>query len=201
MHRILEIERLQAAFAEIHKSVDEKDLKSITEAIRRHNIKTNLQPVNFSVEDFVVVRNAKSGRHKLPYMWKGPARVCEVSSPSEFLVEDLCSGRKLHVHARRLKLFKAALEGTEVTENDLDILRHVDTHFEKVKTLKDIQEGEGLFILVESCGLPDASDYTWEPLAQLFSDMPGLVQDFLCTAGKRKLKKMAESFCQMVSSA
>ena len=47
MHRILEIERLQAAFAEIHKSVDEKDLKSITEAIRRHNIKTNLQPVNF----------------------------------------------------------------------------------------------------------------------------------------------------------
>lgn len=58
------------------------------------------------------------------------------------------------------------------------------------KALHDIREAEdGVEVLVEWAGLPDTCDRTWEPIGVLFEDLPGLLQDYLQTAGKRDLKR------------
>lgn len=53
------------------------------------------------------------------------------------------------------------------------------------------QEGDNYFLLVEWSGLPHVVDNTWEPLSQIFQDVPGVVQDYMAIPGFHKLKRQA----------
>ncbi|CDF77419.1 unnamed protein product [Chondrus crispus] len=38
---------------------------------------------------------------------------------------------------------------------------------------------EGIWIQVQWLGLPDRRDWTWQPLKELFEDVPDMVREFL----------------------
>ncbi len=58
--------------------------------------------------------------------------------------------------------------------------------------MKDTRESsEGIEVQAEWEGLPDVTDFTWEPLTQLHEDIPELLNSFLESKGKRAMKRKA----------
>ena len=76
--QVLEIERLQNVFDQMHKVVAGKVSKNWTRPIRQHNKRTNLAVPNFRVGDFVLVRRAQDKGHKQTFRWLGPRRVVDI---------------------------------------------------------------------------------------------------------------------------
>lgn len=48
---------------------------------------------------------------------------------------------------------------------------------------------------MEWLGLTDKVDQTWEPLKNVLEGLPGLLENFLHTAGDRKLEAEARRLC------
>jgi hypothetical protein len=64
--KLMEVEKLSKAMAEIHAQVAEKATRDRKAAIQKHNDKTQVRPPNFQVGDYVlVVEHCKSGSSKL----------------------------------------------------------------------------------------------------------------------------------------
>lgn len=45
---------------------------------------------------------------------------------------------------------------------------------------------DGLFLQVQWEGLPDKRDWTWQPIAELYSDVPDIVQSYLANCKSKK---------------
>ncbi len=95
--------------------------------VQRHNEKTNIQPINFSLGDFVLVRCAQKKGHKLQLSWRGPRRISKVISAWVFEVEDLNSSKKEIVHARRICFYQGKLDGEQVNPELLKYAEHSET--------------------------------------------------------------------------
>ena len=77
----MNIEKVITALDEMHGDA-ERRTKKREAAIRRHNKKTFIQPVNFEIGDFVLVAQKDSSEGpKLQVTWKGPR--CVVRSVSD----------------------------------------------------------------------------------------------------------------------
>ena len=77
-------------------------------------------------------------------------------------------------------------------------LRKAAEHFESMyQTAYDIRnirarlDTHQLEMQVEWNGLPDETDNTWELAEQMIQDLPGIMEDFFHTSGKRTLKRRA----------
>ena len=187
--RTLEIEKLQNAVEEMHREVDDMVTAERERQVASHNLKTGIHPVSFQIGDFVLLRREKSGGHKLAFMWTGPKRVKECTSPLVYVVEDLVSGKQEEAHARRLVLYRAEMDGKDVDEVLLRAAEHNQTSFQIEEFFHDIQRTNSrLEILVQWSGLPDQVDCTWEPARQLAEDVPTVLQEFLGKPGKSELK-------------
>lgn len=194
--QLIDIDRTQESLEEMHRNVKGLVSKSRARAVAKHNAKTNVQAANFGKGDFVLVRRAQRKGHKLQFVWRGPRRVTEVKSAWVCEVEDLIHRKRETVHARRLVFYRAGLEDKEVDPILLRYAEHSETTYQDAKQLCDIRKGAaGIEVLVEWEGLPDKIDLTWEPLGQVTDDLPGILQDFLHTSGKRNLKKEALQLC------
>lgn len=111
---------------------------------------------NFEVGDFFMVRRASSKGHKLQFRWIGPRRVVGVVSELVYDVDDLQGGPAQRIHAARLFPYRSSPQGMEVSEALLKQAEHLETKFEMVDSLMDIDEGtNGIFIHVKWLGLPD----------------------------------------------
>lgn len=86
------------------------------------------------------------------------------------------------------------MEGTEVDPKLLQYAAHSESTYEIARQVKDIKEDEGgIKVLIEWEGLPDQTDFTWEPLMTVYQDIAALLEDFLCTTGNRRLKKKVQA--------
>lgn len=191
--QLVEIASTQSALEDMHREVAGLTSASRKRRTDSHNKRTNIQHVNFTVGDFVLVRCVLKGGHKLRCRWRGPRRIVRVKSEWVYEVEDLVKNSVSIIHARRLKLYKASMDGKEVDSAIIEAARTVGAHYETAERIRDIRlHQQGLEVLVEWQGLPDEEDHTWEPLKQIFEDLPGLLEDFLHTSGKRDLKRQAQ---------
>ena len=157
---------------------------------------TNIQPVNFTKGDFVLLRKCGKTRHKLRFKWDGPRRVSKCKSQLVYEVENICTGAIEMAHIRRLRLYRADMDGKEIRPELLRAAEHTESMYQDANALTDIRETTGdLEIEIELEGLPDEIDRTWEPLHQVFEDLPTLLSNFLRTRGKRNLKEKAKALC------
>lgn len=64
--------------------------------------------------------------------------------------------------------------------------------YQVVEQIREIIESNRqLSIYIYWDGLPDAEDWTWEPLKQVFEDVPELIEEYRTTTKERALKKRA----------
>ena len=190
------IEELQGAMELMHKDVKGLISSSRKSAIERHNSKTNVREFSFHVGDFVLVRTQEKRLHKLQFIWRGPRRITKALSDWTYEVENLDTGKKNTVHARRMILYRAALDGRKVEDALLSYAKHNEGIYYEIDSLKDIREGEnGFEFLVNWKGLPDEIDYTWEPLHQLLEDVPEILIRFLKSGPVTDLKRKAIRLC------
>lgn len=132
--QLIEIDRVQSRLDNVHKYVSSRSNTRREREIRRHNSKTNLQPANFYVGnfvanfyvgDFVLVRTAQPiKRHKLSFLWRGPKRIMSTKSDLVYETEDLVSGKRETVHAKRLKLYRAGMVVKPVEDSLLAHAEH-----------------------------------------------------------------------------
>lgn len=189
--QVIVIDRVQAALNDMHKDVSERCDSARARQILKHNAKTNVLPANFAVGDMVLVRRAQKKGHKLQFVWKGPRRISRVKSKWVFEVEDLIEKKLETVHARRLMWYRADREDSEISPELLEYATHSETIYQDAEKLLDIRREDGLEVHVEWQGLPDRVDRTWEPVAQLIVDIPGMLKEYLETPGKDDLKAEA----------
>ena len=115
--QLVSIGQTQQVLNNIHCEVAGLTSSSRRRLIEQHNRKTNVQPVNYTIGDFVLVRRSNTGRHKLAFVWQGPQRVTAAKSELVYEVESLVSGKVEIVHARRLRLYRAGMDGKEVAKD------------------------------------------------------------------------------------
>ena len=190
--QVMYVESLQQALDNMHRDVTERVTARRKRAIEDHNRHTGVQPVNFSRGDFVLLRRAVDSGQKLNYRWVGPRRVFSETSPLVFEIEDINSGDVEKAHARRLMLYRNDVEGKSVDPRLLSVAEHSTMTYQVAVAIRAIREvGGETQLQVEWEGLPDREDMSWEPLAQAHEDLPGMVEDFLQTAGERAMKRRA----------
>ena len=196
IERIIDIDEATVALDAIHKSV-----VSLTSADRKrktdyHNAKTNVKKLNLSVGDFVLVRRPQEKGHKLRFVRTGPRRVVEVKSPMVCVVEELLSKKRDTVHSRRLVLYRADMDGKEVSEALNAHADHTETVYDTVCDIHDIRaDGGNIEVQIEWDGFPDTSDWTWESLKNVSEDVPDILTRYLATPRQKSLKKQALSMC------
>lgn len=65
--QLLDVDNMQQALQDLHRDVYARANASRKRQVATHNRRTNIQPVNFTVGDFVLVRRAVSSGHKLSF--------------------------------------------------------------------------------------------------------------------------------------
>ena len=179
---------------DLHRKLSEDLSESRRRAVDAHNRKTNVVACNFEVGDFVLVRRSKPGGHKLQFAWQGPRRIVDIKSPWVYEVQDLIEGKSAIVHATRLLKYRGDIDGREVSPKLLRAAQHLEAEYQSVEAIRDIRNrNSSIEVFVEWEGLPDASDFTWEPLLQLYFDIPEMLHEYLKTTGKESLKRQAQN--------
>lgn len=97
------------------------------------------------------------------------------------------------VHCARLLKYDDSLHDSDVPQDMLDLADQTETRYEVVAEIIDISEAkDGLFFQVKWNDLPNKRDYTWQPVKELYADIPDTVTAFLASSKKRKLVNQAK---------
>eukprot|EP00172_Hildenbrandia_rubra_P002599 Plantae.Rhodophyta-Hildenbrandia_rubra.ctg3560.p1 GENE.Plantae.Rhodophyta-Hildenbrandia_rubra.ctg3560~~Plantae.Rhodophyta-Hildenbrandia_rubra.ctg3560.p1 ORF type:complete len:305 (+),score=28.60 Plantae.Rhodophyta-Hildenbrandia_rubra.ctg3560:801-1715(+) len=192
--RITKVENLIKALDEMHKDISKRRTKKRKDAVRRHNERTHMQPVNFELGDFVLVakKDAHDGR-KLQVTWKGPRRVSRAVSDLIYECEDLITGKKNLFHANRLKHY--ADSDLNMTEEFLDAVQHNDPQLQTVEQVLHLRFNptlERYEVQVKWRGF-DHEEPTWEPYATMLEDIPDVMAVFLNEYQNQKLVSAAKN--------
>ena len=140
--------------------------------------------VNFAVGDYVLwakdVTVHKQHQEKLHAKWYGPMRVTAAVTPWIYEIEDLLNGTKYKAHTRRLKYYIDS--SLNITEEVKEQLRHDNVQWE-VNAFLDrrcVNKRKHKWeLLVEWTGYEGGGENTWEPVLQLYQDVPTLVKKYL----------------------
>lgn len=138
-----EINPTQIALEYTHRSASERAEEARAKPVTNHNAKTNVQPDNFCVGEFVLVRRPQKKERKLSFLWRGPRRIVSVKLNWAFEVEGLLQQWKEVVHSRRLNLYRASLDGKEVDSRLLQYAEHSETTtYQDARALRGIRSGD-----------------------------------------------------------
>ena len=196
MRRLINIDKTQDALLDLNRDVKDRSDGNRKGMTQRHNGTTNIQPINFTKGDFVLLRKCGKAGHKRSFKWVGPRWVTKCKSELVYEVENICTGAIEVAHARRLRLYGADMDGKEIRPELLRAAEHTESMYQDENSLTDIRDTTGdLEIEIEWEGLPDEIDRTWDPFHQVFEDLPTLLSNFLRTGGKRNLKEKAKALC------
>lgn len=200
--QMLNIDELQSALEEMHKSVHEKITVVRREQVAVHNRQTNVVQPNFSVGDYVLVRRKDRGNHKLAFRWIGPRVITQVENDVVYVVRDLVHGQEEQVHASRLVHYRDDLNGKPVSENLKNHAQHTETKFEVIDEIVDIgEEDDTIWFRIKWMGLPDEKDFTWQRIDILYEDAPDMLNNFLDTfTRKKKVLKKARDYVSLLMS-
>lgn len=193
--QLMNIEKFQAAMEQMHRNVKERVNSDRAKQIKQHNKRTNLVEPRFEVGEFALARRAQYKGHKQAFNWLGPRRITKVISELEYEVENIMTKKTENVHAARLHMYRCNADGKKVSKHLLQHMEHSKAKSELVDNIKDIpgNRKDGLFLKVEWLGLPDKRDWTWQPLKELYEDVPARVVEFLKRTKKNKATKTAMS--------
>lgn len=185
--QVININGLQDSIERMHKDVERLVTIRRERAIANHNKATNILTASFVVGDYVLVRRARDRGHKLRFMWFGPCQVTGVLSPLVYDIKSFATGKTERVHCARLLKYDDSLLGQDVPQDVLDLADRTETRYEVAERIVDVGEApDGRFFEIEWEGLPDKSDWTWVPVAELYEDIPTKVTEFLSAAKKKK---------------
>lgn len=135
-------------------------------------------------------------RHRLKFLWTDRRRVVAFKSSLVFETENFVDGKRDTVHTRRPLLYRADMDGVEVTPELLKAAEHTGKVYQDANDLCEIREKSGqVDVQVEWYGLPDMVDRTWEPLQQVSKDLLDMSREYLTSAQKRSLKEKAYALC------
>jgi hypothetical protein len=168
------VEQLSVSISLIHKAVNE-EVSSKRMAQRRRRLKI-AKAINFGIGDFVLLAIPKRKiRNKMQIVWSGPYRVIDTINDHVFKVETLDSSKTEIVHAQRLRFYcEKDYLSEEFQTYEIESSEKFD-----ISELVDIKRTtSGFSVLVRWLGF-DSSDDTWEPIEQLFEDIPLILHDFL----------------------
>lgn len=185
--QIMHIDKLQNNLDVLHKEVAIRTQKRRDNTIAAHNRATNIVTPSFCVGDLVLVRRATDRGHKLQFKWCGPRQVTSVHSPLVYGVTPLRGGSPERIHCARLLKYKDSLLGTTVHPEILELADRTESRYEVAERIREVgEDGKKLFLRVEWEGLPDERDWTWQPLSELYADIPEMVCVFLSTFPSKK---------------
>ena len=181
------IEDLQQALDKMHKAMSEENEKKRSKAREQHGKQS--QMAQFDIGDYVLYADVWSTtRSKLKVRWSGPAQVTATVSNWIFEIRNLITGDTREVHASRLKFYcDSSLNITE------ELLKHIAHNSEGhvVEKLLDVRyhkQERRYEILVKWRGL-DERENSWEPVVNLFQDVPAVIKTFLRAQRKRPVVK------------
>eukprot|EP00924_Labyrinthula_sp_SR-Ha-C_P012208 maker-scaffold_10-snap-gene-0.14-mRNA-1 protein AED:0.36 eAED:0.38 QI:0/0/0/1/0/0/2/0/447 len=170
--RIREYQEMAFSFAE----------RSRQYANALYNKKYKLTPIHFYFGEFVLVSKPKRGSKVKP-QWTGPFQIIQQLGSYLYLFKNLF-GDEEEVHASR-KMFYAPSHFLPSAKTKICYLNDSEK-LEIKKLIKIKKKDDEYFLLVHWRGFP-LEESTWEPVKQLFEDLPSLVVDFLL---KNKLSGM-----------
>ena len=185
--QLIRSEELQKTLDEIHKDVQHAVSLRRERAIAVHNKATNIISPSFTVGDFVLVRRAVDRGHKLQFRWFGPCCVTSVHGDLVYGVTSLRGGKTERVHCARLLRYRDSLLGKPIPQDMLELAERTESRYEVIEKIVDLgQDRDVLFFRVQWEGLPDEQDYTWQPVEELYDDVPDVVNAFLSSFKKKK---------------
>jgi hypothetical protein len=159
-----------------------KEVKSMTDKQRRLHKKHAdkvAKPVNFGIGDFVLIaRDVDEIRGKLYMTWRGPYKVIEAVHDHIYRVQDIVHNDKVHeVHVSRMCFYSDGQ--LDVTEK-LQVQKCYDDESFVIDKVLDHRESvsRGTEVLIHWKGFSSMED-TWEPLAVVERDAPGLWKDYM----------------------
>ena len=181
------VEELQKTLDEVHKDVQHSVSLRRERAIAAHNKATNIISPSVTVGDFVLVLRGVDRGHKLQLRWFGPCRVTSVHGDLVYGVTSLRGGKTERVHCAQLLKYRDSLLGKPVPQDMLDLAERTESRYEVIEKIVDLgQHRDGLFFRVQWEGLPDKRDYTWQPVEELYADVPDVVNAFLSSFKNKK---------------
>ena len=182
------IRDLQAALHNIHEDVKRLVTTRREKSISKHNLATNIVSPSFTLGDLVLVRRATDRGHKLRFKWSGPCRITAVHGPLVYGVTTLVSNKTERVHCASLLKYDDSLQGSTIPEDMLDLSERTESRFEVVEKIVNPGEAQdGLFFQVKWEGLPEKRDWTWQPIKDLYTDIPDIVSTYLVSCKKKQL--------------
>jgi hypothetical protein len=105
--KLVEVEKLSKAMAEIQAQVAERVTRDRKAAIEKHNDKTHVRLPIFQIEEYVLVaEHRKSGTSKLQVKWKDPRRIANVESYYVFVVWNPLTKELKAAHATLLRFYQ-----------------------------------------------------------------------------------------------
>lgn len=181
-----EFDKLAEFFEEWHK----KHVDSIKEFRNRANARQFTKYINFSVGDWVMISRPKAKqKSKVLFRWQGPAQVIELVGEHLVKVKFLSKDKIEEVHACRVAFYSSDIEG-----NEMEIAEQFfyDTDAWEIEKFKDIRFEDGVFsILTAWKGFTDLDD-SWEPLLDLYEQVPSLVINYLTKIGNTEALALVE---------
>ena len=190
--QLINVAEIMDALGDMHRSLAERVNNARRRQIERHKRQKNVKSVRFRPGDLVLVRRATRSPHKLDLQWLGPRRVVDALSDHVYLVENILTAKRDRVHVRRMVLYRGDLDSSSIDPALVAASERNDAHIEVAERIRAIRcDGDDMLVQVEWDGLPSEQDFTWEPISQVFEDLPGLLEDFLNSASDRNLKRRA----------
>lgn len=180
--RIMKTNVLIQALDHIHLETRLRCSKAREPAVKRHNDKTHVGSVNFLVGNYVLVaQRAGINGHKVSVIWCGPQRVTTEVSDLVFECEDLISNNLSILHANRLKFYANAQ--LAISDELLDTIANNKSNHSTVENLLDLRwngDKNQYDVCTKWLGFDhDAPAPTWEPLNNLWEDIPAMPSKFL----------------------
>eukprot|EP00177_Eucheuma_denticulatum_P006755 GFKZ01012276.1.p1 GENE.GFKZ01012276.1~~GFKZ01012276.1.p1 ORF type:complete len:235 (-),score=7.92 GFKZ01012276.1:81-785(-) len=176
----------------MHKEVDQTLTAERRAVVDRHNRKTHVHSYNPTRGGYVVVARMHCPSTKVSANCVGPRRVSNILSEYVVEVEHLLSGKRETVHVCRIKHYRDADVGANVTMEK--ITEFSDRVWHSVDTIKDLRAQSNYFeVLVSWKGLTAHGD-SWEPLGVMFEDVPSKDPDFFSKRRETALIKRAKVY-------
>jgi hypothetical protein len=147
------------------------------------------EPLEVDIGDYVLVYSAHQ-RHKLQVKWLGPRRVVDTVNEHVYVLEDLLTGKRSTAHAQRLRMYADAT--LNITEALRDQIAYDDQNACVEKFLGWRDSPGGMQLRVQWLGF-EVAEATWEPLEDLYADVPTLVKRYVRTQRRPRANPLHEA--------
>ena len=153
--------------------------------------------MNFHPGEWVLISktNTKRATNKIKLTWSGPCQVVEIISDNVYKVRTLTNKFSV-IHASRMWYYdsKEYVPETELKEIFTNDWGHLEVN--KIKGLKII---EGYYqVLVSWLGFEAITD-SWEPLEEIYNEIPMLIDAYLLEMPNNLLKKKVTKYVESLN--